>query len=199
MLSPSQARNFLGAAGAGTVVLLKAPNSSLLPKPQEIRRLFDCEDLKYYKGRGWYSEEIESLERALEIVTGAKHLAPWTPLQTTEWLLLPPGTRQSLFFTLAHSTILIDGFDLTDAGMATLTGHLGRHSNIQDWRITVDRFYSSLDINAASAAKKNIVDPTITSPNLDGVKRLLHGYGDVALGSVITDICHWYGVHKWKP
>lgn len=198
MLTPVQTRNFLGNSGAATVVLLSARDETPLPKAQEIRRLFDCEDLRYYKGDGWYREEIGLLERASAIVKSHSDIPPWIPLETTDWLLLPPSTHQSLFFSLAHSSILVGGFDLTDACMIELRAHLDKHSGVQDWRSTVDHFYRSLELSAASAQRKQITDPTLTAPNIDGVKRLLHGYGDDALTAVTEDIRKWHATYKWK-
>lgn len=190
-------RQFLGKSGAATVVLLRSPDPASLPKLQELRRLFGTKEIKYYKGAGWFGSEIARLERVLEVVRGTSPLPPWLDTETTDYLLLPPGTPQSLFFTIKHASILIYGFNLTDSCMSDLEGHIETLSHVIRWRNTVDGFHDSLQAQSVSAQKRNIQDPTILTPDFDLLQRIVDGYGDTALADVTADIKLWHSFYKW--
>jgi hypothetical protein len=192
-----QTRNFLGTSGAATVVLLNSPDPETLPKMEEARRLFQVDEIKYYKGEGWYAEEIEQLERALEIIKGKEPTPPWQKVSTTNVLLLPPGTSPSDFFLLKYASILVHGFNLTDACMLNLAGHVKNHSQVLQWRYTVEDFYQSLRHHSEFAKHHCIQDQSILDPDIRGLEQVMNGYGDCALAEATQDISLWYSFHKW--
>ena len=191
-------REFLGPNGAATIVLLQAPDPAALPKMKDVRRLFEIHDLKYLKGNGWYSNDIVQLERVINIISGNTEAPPWHYVATTDYLVLPPGTKQPLFFAIQHLSILMDGFDLTNACMEELRDLLNIQWDITRWRSTVDSFYESLVSQSNDAAKKHMNDCSIIKPNVDGVKQLLAGYGDKALNIITDELRQWYDAYKWK-
>lgn len=193
-----QTRRFLGSQGAATVVLMNSPDPATLPKKKEIRKTFSLKESKYLKGEGWYRSEIGSLERALAIANGRTDVPPWIAVATTDFLLLPPGSKQPLFFILKHAPVLIAGFDLTDACMADLDRHLNRHSYITSWRSSVEGFYHSLSRHSESAQEKGIADQSITNPDIARLQETLAGYGNAALASVTADIKQWCATYTWK-
>lgn len=201
MLYSSPTRKFLGPAGAATVLLLKSNGAAPLPPLKEFQRLLESEDIKLYKGDGWYTNEISLLERALQIAKGASTPLPWQSVSTTEFLLLPPGRsrsdEESLFFCITCMSIMIEGFDLTESCMQDLAGHIEVHSEILGWQNTVSGYFDTLHRQAKRAHDRNLQDQTLLSPDIPALKRIMTGYGDNALADVASDIDHWYSSYKW--
>ena len=80
---------------------------------KDVRRLFGIDTLKYYKGDGWYKDEIQNLAHLLNILDEVNgNSPPWKEFFPTNYLLLPPGTNQQIFFTLTYSSILVEGLRL---------------------------------------------------------------------------------------
>jgi hypothetical protein len=189
---------FLGAAGAGTVVLLKSPDKASLPTLPELRRLFDVDKVRHFKANGRYAAYISQLEMALDIFGVSNGTPPWESLATTDYLLFGPGTRQQILFTLKYHSILISGFDLTEAYMTDLMHHLDRYAGIAYYRGNVRHVCESLSPNSLAAQNKNKPNQSITNPDIVSIKQTLTGYGDTALANVTSDIQQWCKTHAWK-
>lgn len=201
MLYNSPTRKFLGPAGAATVLLLNSNGTAPLPTLKEFQRLLKSDDIKIYKGEGWYTNEISYLERAMQIVKDACIPLPWQFLATTEFLLLPPGRsrsdKESLFFLISYASIVVEGFDLTEDYMRELGRHIDAHSEIQRWRETVSDHYETLGKQAKWAHERNLQDQTLLSPDIPALMQIMTGYGDKALADVTAEINHWYSSYKW--
>lgn len=192
-------REFLGPDGAATIVLLKAPDEKSLPKMKDVRRLFGIDTLKYYKGDGWYKDQISCLAQLLNILDEAKgNSPPWKEFFPTDYLLLPPGTKQEIFFTLTYSSILVEGFDLTNPAIQALDKLIDLHWEVKRWRGSITSFTTELESRADRAAQKNVIDPTILNPNISGIQELLAGYGDEAMNALHLELQQWHSDHKWK-
>lgn len=192
-------RQFLGTDGAATIIFLKAPDESSLPKMKDVRRLFGIDTLKYYKGDGWYKDEIQNLAHLLSILDQEKgNSPPWYEFFPTNYLLLPPGTKQQIFFTLTYSSILVEGFDLTASAIQQLNKLIDMHWEIKRWRGAIYGFVRDLQSHAERAGQKQVNDPTILNPNILGIQDLLSGYGDSALSALTNELKQWHSNHKWK-
>jgi hypothetical protein len=128
----------------------------------------------------------------------AKHLQNCKFIVTTDFLLLPPGTKSPLLFILKHAPVFISGFDLTDSCMSDLDQHLNRHAIIMSWRSSVESFYDSLSLHSETAQEKGIADHSITNPDIASLQKTLAGYGDAALAGVTADIQQWCATYTWK-
>lgn len=201
MLYHTPARRFLGPDGAATVLLLKSSGPALLPPLKEFQRLLESDEIKIYKGDGWYTREISYLERVLQIVKGASMPLPWNSVSTTEFLLLPPGRsrsdKDSLFFQISCASVLVEGFDLTESRMQDLAGYIETHSEILEWQNTVSNYYNSLHRQAKRAYDRNLQDQTLICPDIAALQQIMAGYGDSALTDVTTEIDRWYSAYKW--
>lgn len=201
MLYQTPTRRFLGPAGAATVLLLNVGSAASPPPLREFQRLLETDDIKIYKGDGWYSTEISYLERVLQIVKGASTPLPWNSVSTTEFLMLPPGRSRSesksLFFHISCASILVEGFDLTESCMQDLAGHVEVHSEILGWQSTVSDYYDSLHRQAKRAHDWNLQDQSLICPDIAALQQIMAGYGDSALADVTADIHHWYSSYKW--
>ena len=192
-------RDFLGPDGAATIVFLKAEDENLLPKMKDVRRLFGIDTLKYFKGDGWYRDQIQSLAQLLSILDEAKgNSPPWKEFFPTNYLLLPPGTKQEIFFTLTYSSILVEGFDLTNSAIVALDKLIDLHWEVKRWRGTVTSFISNLQSNADRANHKQINDQTVLNPKIPAIQDLLSGYGDAAINALTVELQQWHTKHKWK-
>lgn len=192
-------REFLGPEGAATIVFLKAPDENSLPKMKDVRRLFGIDTLKYYKGDGWYKDQISCLAQLLNILDEIKgNSPPWREFFPTDYLLLPPGTKQEIFFTLTYSSILVDGFDLTNQAIHSLDKLIDLHWEVKRWQGSITSFTSELESRADRAIQKNVIDPTILNPNISGIQELLAGYGDEAINALHSELQQWHADHKWK-
>ncbi len=192
-------REFLGPDGAATIVFLKASDEKALPKVKDVRRLFGIDTLKYYKGGGWYSDQIKCLAQLLSILDQAKgNSPPWHEFFPTNYLLLPTGTKQEIFFTLTYSSILVEGFDLTNSSIQTLDKLIDLYWEMLRWQGTVSRLLNDLKSNSERAKQKQVEDPTVLNPNLMAIEQLMSGYGDAAIQSLVAELQQWHAAYKWK-
>ena len=90
---------FLGATGAATIVLLKLKDKEKPPSIKSLKLNLEVENIKYYKGDGWYRNGIRMLEQLLRILNSPTDpVSYWLNLSCTDFLQLDPDVNQHPFY-----------------------------------------------------------------------------------------------------
>lgn len=190
---------FLGPYGQATVILMKAHFDTDLPKMKDLKKILHIPDGKYYKSNGRNSYSIQRLERLLNVLSEIRgEERDWSRYRSSDYLITVAEVNSNLFMSLKYSAQVVDGFNLTDACMDELENLMRAYSSICSMRSDVDHFWSTLEQNKETAEKEGFQDPTLRAPDIPGLQKLLHGYGDTQYLKACSDLNDWYHTYRWK-
>lgn len=190
---------FLGAAGAATIVLLKLKDKEKPPSIKNLKRYLEVENVKYYKGDGWYRNGIRMLEQLLRILDSPKDpVSYWLNLNCTDFLQLDPEVNQQPFYQLTYSDITIAGFNLTNQCVTDLEKLLSIRYDLCSMQDSVRIFLNKIEYNIEYAKVNSIVDVSMLDPKLEVLKRMFANYGDDALENINSRLAEWHQKYKWK-
>jgi len=190
---------FLGPHGKATIVLMRSHFDSELPKLKDLKKLLHIPDGKYYKSGGRHQYDINKLERVLVILSEIRgQERDWQRTSSSDYLVTVAEVHSNLFMTLKYTAQVIDGFNLTNAAMASLDKLITNYSNICSMRSDITDMWDVLERNSTRAKEKGFDDSTILNPDVSSLQKILAGYGDAEYEKVIQDIQDWYETHRWK-
>ena len=190
---------FLGPHGKATIVLMRSHFDSELPKLKDLKKLLHIPDGKYYKSGGRHQYDINKLERVLVILSEIRgQERDWQRTSSSDYLVTVAEVHSNLFMTLKYTAQVIDGFNLTNAAMASLDKLITNYSNICSMRSDITDMWDVLERNSTRAKEKGFDDSTILNPDVPSLQKILAGYGDAEYAKVIQDIQDWYETHRWK-
>ena len=190
---------FLGPHGKATIVLMRSHFDSELPKLKDLKKLLHIPDGKYYKSGGRHQYDINKLERVLVILSEIRgQERDWQRTSSSDYLVTVAEVHSNLFMTLKYTAQVIDGFNLTNAAMASLDKLITNYSNICSMRSDITDMWDVLERNSTRAKEKGFDDSTILNPDVPSLQKILAGYGDAEYEKVIQDIQDWYETHRWK-
>jgi hypothetical protein len=190
---------FLGAAGAATIVLLKLKGKEKPPSIKNLKRNLEVENIKYYKGDGWYRNGIRMLEQLLRILDAPKDpVSFWFNISCTDFLQLDPDVNQHPFYQVLYTDITIAGFNLTNQCMSDLESLLRIRGDICSMQDSVRSFLNKIEYNIEFAKLNSIDDVSMLDPKLEVLKEMFANYGDDALESINSRLAEWHQKYKWK-
>jgi len=190
---------FLGPHGKATVILMKAHFDTELPKMKDLKKILHIPDGKYYKSGGRNYNPIHKLEELLTVLSAIRgEERDWSRYSSTDYLITVAEVSSNLFMSLKYTAQVVEGFNLTDACMTELDKLLRAYSSICSMRDDIDRMWSTLENNKERAESAGIQDPTLRSPDIPGLQKLLHGYGDTQYLKACSDLNDWYKTYRWK-
>jgi hypothetical protein len=190
---------FLGPHGKATVILMTSHFESELPKLKDLKRLLQIPDGKYYKSHGRNSQDVNRLERVLNIMSeiqGAER--DWYRHRSTDYLVTVAEVHSNLFMTLKYTAQVVDGFNLTTACLKELEALISKYSEICSMRGDIETMWEVLKRNSSRASDKGIEDSSILNPDIPALKKVLTGYGDTHHALVAKEIQDWYAAYRWK-
>jgi hypothetical protein len=191
---------FLGPRGQATVILFSSHFDHELPKLRELKRMLKIPDGKFYKSKGYHNRWIDQLESLLTKLRQAR--APESDqirrVSSTDFLVTVPDVAPNLFLTMKYSAELIGGFNLTDQSMVVLGDLLRAYDSATYVHQTPERIVSWLESNMTTRLAGAQDDQTVLQPDLDGIKRLLAGYGDANLEAAIKGLEDWHEQYRWQ-
>jgi hypothetical protein len=190
---------FLGPTGAGTIVLLKLKSNESLPSIQELKRDFEVNSIKYYKGFGWYRGAIARIEQLLNILDSLKgNEKIWGKFDCTDFLRLSPNTHRSLIYEMKYCSVTIAGFNLTNDSFEELDQILKMRSDVRSMQNATKYFIDRLSDNAETINKYELSDVTLTNPPLAAMNSYFENYGLTALQSLNEKLIDWNKKYTWK-
>lgn len=192
-------RNFLGTKSQGTVIIIKKVEGHPTPSLKRMRELFAGHAFAMYQSDGWYCEEIGQIQEMLRSVSiyrggNSDHRDYYSNFYFYTENCLPANS----FFISAYAPVTHAALFLTDKCMEDLRKLLYLHYQIKNERNSVQNFIQNISRNAELAKNKSINDPTMLHPEIDGLRELLNGYGDIAYKTVCDDLESWRSSHTWK-
>lgn len=190
---------FLGATGAATIVLLKLKDKEKPPSIKSLKLNLEVENIKYYKGDGWYRNGIRMLEQLLRILNSPTDpVSYWLNLSCTDFLQLDPDVNQHPFYQVLYTDITIAGFNLTNQCMSDLEKLLSIRDDLCSMRESVKSFLNRIEYNIEFAKVNSIDDVSMLDPKLEVLKKMFANYGDDALESINSRLAEWHQKYKWK-
>jgi hypothetical protein len=192
-------RDFLGPYGKATIILFDGGFGNELPKIGDLKKFLKITEGRYYKRYGPYRYSIEPLSDLIDIIrehrsgNKNKHAA-----SVSDYLFTAPNVEPNIFLALKYSNSIIEGFNLTTAAMTELEELLRIYSAAISIHESPQDIVSMLERNQDRklAGKKD--DVTVLKPDLDGIKRLLEGYGSQNLAASVKQLEDWYETYRWK-
>ena len=190
---------FLGPHGKATVILMTAHFESELPKLKDLKKLLHIPDGRYYKSGGRNYAATNRLERLLGVLSEIRgEERDWQRHSSSDYLITVAEVHSNLFMTLKYSAQVIDGFNLTDACMDELEQLMSAYNGNCSMKGDVSNMWATLERNKDRAIKLGITDPTILSPDIPGLQKILQGYGDAEYLKATSDLKNWYDTYRWK-
>ena len=190
---------FLGPHGKATVILMTAHFDSELPKLKDLKKLLHIPDGRYYKSGGRNYASTNRLERLLGVLSEIRgEERDWQRHSSSDYLITVAEVHSNLFMTLKYSAQVIDGFNLTDACMDELEQLMSAYNGNCSMKGDVSNMWATLERNKDRAIKLGITDPTILSPDIPGLQKILQGYGDAEYLKATSDLKNWYDTYRWK-
>jgi hypothetical protein len=190
---------FLGPHGKATVILMTAHFESELPKLKDLKKLLHIPDGRYYKSGGRNYASTNRLERLLGVLSEIRgEERDWQRHSSSDYLITVAEVHSNLFMTLKYSAQVIDGFNLTDACMDELEQLMSAYNGNCSMKGDVSNMWATLERNKDRAIKLGITDPTILTPDIPGLQKMLQGYGDAEYLKATSDLKNWYDTYRWK-
>ena len=190
---------FLGPHGKATVILMTAHFESELPKLKDLKKLLHIPDGRYYKSGGRNYASTNRLERLLGVLSEIRgEERDWQRHSSSDYLITVAEVHSNLFMTLKYSAQVIDGFNLTDACMDELEQLMSAYNGNCSMKGDVSNMWATLERNKDRAIKLGITDPTILTPDIPGLQKILQGYGDAEYLKATSDLKNWYDTYRWK-
>jgi hypothetical protein len=161
--------------------------------------LLHIPDGKYYRSGGQNFYNIKKLERLLEILSEIRgEESDWLKTSSSDYLVTVAEVHSNLFLTLKYTAQVIGGFNLTNLAMNDLDELIKNYDLICSMQNDISHFWDVLKSNSESASEKGIEDVTILNPDINGLQKILTGYGNEQYAKVTKAIQDWYEAYRWK-
>lgn len=192
-------RNFLGAKCQGTVIIIKKVEGHSSPDLKRMREFFDTRSLNLYQSDGWYCHEIGQIQEMLKSLNIFRGGNPdFREYSSDYYFHSEQRLAANSFFLAAYAPVTLAALFLTNQCMTDLKKLLYLHYQIRSERNSVQSFIEDISKNAEIAKKNSLNDPTMMHPNIDGLRELLKGYGDIAYKNICEDLESWRSTYTWK-
>lgn len=192
-------RNFLGPTSQGTVIIIKKVEGHPSPDLKRAREIFDVKSLCLYQSKGWYWEEISRIQQLLQNLSIFRGNNPdYSEFTSDYYFYSDQFLAANSFFLAAYAPVTLAALCLTDQCMTDLKKLVYLHYQITNERDSVDEFIRRISRTATSSTTKTINDPTMSNPNVEGLRNLLDGYGDIAYKSICDRLDGWRIAYTWK-
>lgn len=191
--------DFLGPFHTATVILMKAQFDCDLPKRRDLKKRLQVPDVNFYKRYGNHGAEISKLETLLETIADINGVERnYDKFRSTDCCVTVPDVSSNLFFHIEFSAQVVEGFNLTDPAMETLTNLTSQLNQVIGMQHSVTSAIERLQNNRDRAIDLGFQDQTLIGIDLEGIKKTLEGYGNEETKRLQRELIDWYETYRWK-